>query len=255
MKELLQKYFLSIILIIVLSLTLTLTYEIITDRFYSYSKPEIVYPKDLDVKGIEYDHNNVSVVFWKLPGSIQGFGKKNGGMPIRLTEWNMQSQCIVYETENQTDFIERASKDPRVRYINPVYIGHLVPANVTVGLPSMNELSNLSAGKPEIVYPADLDEKGVEYDHNIVTIGFWKLPGSLERFGDKYDGKVYRLTEENLHLQSIEYETNNQTDFIDRASKDPLVKYIHPVGIGHFTPVNGTYGLPSIDNISADSTG
>lgn len=345
MKERLQKHFLFIILIIVLLFSVSLIY-VVYDSFRLYGKPEIVYPADFDKKGIEYDHKIVTVGFWKLPGSLERFGDKYGGKVYQVTEENIHLQSIEYETYNQTDFINRASKDTLVKYIHPIGIGHLTPMNVTTGLPASyiqlvdnrtTDSSNLSKilpefreviivyfkemplsidefaafygiepifvkedikmaafetstdffvgetsskttnaivktandsrvesvkkdtymfvnksrnvqTKPEIVYPEDLEKKGIEYVPNLVTVGFWKLPASLEEFGEKNGGKVYQLTEENLHLQCIGYQTNDMNDFIDKVSKDPSVSYAHPNGIGHLTPMNATIGLPANDS-------
>lgn len=151
MREIFRDRLLLLLFIAVLITGCGLAYEIATDSFSIYGKPEVVYPSDLDKKGSEYDHYNVSVGFWKLPGSLVGFGEKNGGKLIRLTESDIKYQSVVYETNNQTDFIARASRDPRVRYIYPVYIGHIGFMNVTVGLPNnytqtINKLSTCSTG-------------------------------------------------------------------------------------------------------------
>ncbi|WP_081477318.1 S8 family peptidase [Methanocella arvoryzae] len=87
--------------------------------------------------------------------------------------------------------------------------------------------------KPEITYPEELKKKGIGYKSDRVTVGFWKLPASLDEFGKKYGGKLVQPTDGDLKLQSIVYETDNIDNFINKASSDPYVSNICPAITGH----------------------
>ena len=68
--------------------------------------------------GWKYIPNKVSITFWRLPPSIDEFGSTNGGT---LDNWtnaeSLSYQVAIYDADNVSDFIQRASSNPYVSNI------------------------------------------------------------------------------------------------------------------------------------------
>jgi serine protease len=77
--------------------------------------PIVRYPEDYG--GSDLVPDQVAVGFWRLPPSIEEFGAKYGGKPISLSETDMRLQAFVFETKDVKGFIDRASKDPYVSFV------------------------------------------------------------------------------------------------------------------------------------------
>jgi hypothetical protein len=75
----------------------------------------VKYPKDY--RDGDYVPDEVVVGFWRLPPYIEEFGIKYGGKPIDVYGATSFLPYILYETGDMESFIDLASKDPYVRYI------------------------------------------------------------------------------------------------------------------------------------------
>ena len=84
-----------------------------------------------------------------------------------------------------------------------------------------------------MTYPEDYDRRGFEYVPNQVSVGFWRIPPSLEEFSARCGGKPIDLTESDLKFKWVLFETEDMNGFIDRASQDPYVRNVELNGIFH----------------------
>ncbi|MGA9138655.1 MAG: hypothetical protein WBZ29_00415 [Methanocella sp.] len=77
----------------------------------------VTYPEEYDKKGWEYVPHQLMVGFWRIPPSIEEFSARCGGRPVNLTESDLEFKWVLFETEDMNGFIDRASQDPYVRYV------------------------------------------------------------------------------------------------------------------------------------------
>ncbi|AFC99467.1 hypothetical protein Mtc_0703 [Methanocella conradii HZ254] len=177
----------------------------------------------------------VIVYFKEMPVSVGEFASSYGVSPvfvkgdIRMAAFESDPVMVGGVVSEKTALaIERISKDPRVESVK---------RDTYMFVDPRQEIDMT----PRLIYPEDLEKKGVEVIPDRVCVGFWRLPPSLDEFGEKYGGKPIDLTETNLRLQWVSYETKDVKGFIDRASKDPYVQYIEVHGKGQWATIpNGT---------------
>jgi serine protease len=168
----------------------------------------------------------VIVYFAEMPPSLEGFGLKYGGKlifakeDIKMAAFETNSVATIGAINQQTlDFVGEVSRDPCIEKAF---------RDTFMFIRSDKEYST----RPKITYPQEYDEKGLEYTHNKVEVGFWRLPPSLEEFASKYGGRIV-LFEEELLFVSVE-EVSDVAEFIRKVSSDPYVSYAHPPL--HFKP-------------------
>jgi hypothetical protein len=78
--------------------------------------------------------------------------------------------------------------------------------------------------KPAAIIPEDAKNTDSEYVPNLVTVGFWKLPPSVEEFGASYGGTLSNAGV-NYDINAATYITDNATSFIENVTRDPYVRY------------------------------
>jgi serine protease len=173
----------------------------------------------------------VIVYFKEMPVSMDEFATAYDITPIfvkgdiRMAAFETDPVMIGgVVSEKTTRAIEKISKDPLVE---------AVKRDTYLFVDPKTEIKTMSSVK----YPKDYE--GNDYVPNQVTVGFWRLPPSIEEFGEKYGGKPINVTEAYLRLQTVIYETDDMDGFIDRASKDPYVSFIE---------LNPYFHLASIPN-------
>ncbi|WP_158308479.1 S8 family peptidase [Methanocella conradii] len=185
----------------------------------------------------------VIVYFKEMPVSVGEFASSYGVSPvfvkgdIRMAAFESDPVMVGGVVSEKTALaIERISKDPRVESVK---------RDTYMFVDPRQEIDMT----PRLIYPEDLEKKGVEVIPDRVCVGFWRLPPSLDEFGEKYGGKPIDLTETNLRLQWVSYETKDVKGFIDRASKDPYVQYIEVHGKGQWATIpNDEYWNSSSQN-------
>jgi serine protease len=162
----------------------------------------------------------VIVYFAEMPPSLEGFGLRYSGRlifakeDIKMAAFETNSVATIGEINQQTlGFVGEVSRDPCVEKAF---------RDTFMFIRSDKEYST----QPKITYPQEYDEKGLEYTHNKVEVGFWRLPPSLEEFASKYGGRIVLLEEELLFV-SVE-EVSDVAEFIGKVSSDPYVSYAHP---------------------------
>ncbi len=165
----------------------------------------------------------VIVYFKEMPVSLEEFALKHGG---KLIFSKQDINMGVFETkpvgkpgersQRTLDFINEVSKDPLVE--KAYHDGSMFIRPNKVYLP-----------ESKLTYP----ENTGEYAPNEVIVGFWRIPPSLEGFASKYGGKLKGFGDANEALKFASFETNNISEFINKISTDPYVRYAEPNGIGH----------------------
>jgi len=206
----------AVILIIIFAYTIVEKPAVnITPRVNESRHDQIVNPID---PRLPVFRGAVIVYFKEMPGSIDGFASSYDVTTIfvkediKMAAFETDPVAIAgIENERTVQAIEKISKDPIVEQVK---------RDTYLFVDRANEISSM----PSVKYPKDYD--GNDYVPNQVTVGFWRLPPSIEEFGEKYGGKTINVTETNLRLQSVIYETEDMDGFIDRASKDPYVSFI-----------------------------
>ncbi|ADC64416.1 peptidase S8 and S53 subtilisin kexin sedolisin [Ferroglobus placidus DSM 10642] len=166
----------------------------------------------------------VIVYFKEIPPSLEKFAAKYGGKLIFAKE---DIKMAAFETNPikkpgktskvTLDFIERVSKDPIVE--KAFEDGFMFVKAGEVYKP-----------EPKVVYPEDLEKQGIKKGEilNKVIVGFWKLPPSLDEFAAKHGGKLVEFNKADRALLTAYFETDNATEFIKSASKDPYVRSVAP---------------------------
>ncbi len=229
MKEWLRTHFSLLLSLVTLILIIILAYAIVENP--TVEKPtlnttlsvnesrhdQIINPVD---PRLPVHREDVIVYFKKMPDSIDAFASTYGVSPIFI---KADIKMAAFETdpvmiggivsEKTTQAIEKISKDPLVE---------LVKRDTYMFVNREREINST----PEVRYPEYYDQKGVGYVPNQVIIGFWRLPLSLEEFGAVYGGKPVNVTEGDLQLQSVLFETEDMKGFMERASKNPYVRWI-----------------------------
>lgn len=173
---------------------------------------------------------SIIVYFKEMPGSMDKFASSYGVTPlfvkddIRMAAFESSPQKEPGITSKSTkDSIEKISKDPIVESVKE---------DTSMFI---NKKSQIKA-EANIVTPKDCDRNGTIYSQNKVVVGFWRFPASLDKFAEKYGGKLIDLTDGDLSLQKAVFETSNSTDFINKISNDPYIKYAYPdMVVGHVT--------------------
>jgi serine protease len=164
----------------------------------------------------------VIVYFAEMPSSLNELALKCGGRlifvkeDIKMAAFETSSMAIPGETsQTGLDFVSQALKDPCVEkaFRDPFMFG----------APD----SRLSPD-PFIRYPEEFEKNGWEYAPNMVSVGFWRLPPSLEEFASTYGGRLLRFDEVLLFAT---FETSDMTEFIKKVSADPYVRTAGPNGI------------------------
>jgi serine protease len=177
---------------------------------------------ELDSRSSRDPHyrETVIVYFGEMPASLEEFALKYGGKlifakeDIRMAAFETNPVVTIGEINQQTlDFVGVVSRDPCVeKAFRDTFM--------------FIRLGDQYSTQPEIKYPQEYDEKGLEYIHNAVEVGFWRLPPSLEEFASKYGGKIVHFEEE-LLFAGVK-EVSDVTEFIGKVSSDQYVRYAHP---------------------------
>jgi serine protease len=227
MIKVIQKNFILILSIVILALSVTLGVAIIKIPSTSVDHNQI--PPDVGgtnatINQSSYDfpsHREAVIVYFKeMPASMDGFASLYCVTTIfvkddiRMAAFETEPQFIHGVTGEKTQkVIAKMSNDSRIEQVKKdmyMFVDKKQEINAT----------------PEVRYPEYYIQKGIDYVPNQVIIGFWRLPSSLEEFGAHYGGRPINVTEGDLELQSVLFETEDIRGFIDRVSKDPYVKYI-----------------------------
>ncbi len=189
----------------------------------------------------------VIIYFMEMPVSIEGFASKYGGKPvfvkqeIKMAAFETKPEKRPGVTSQQTlDFVARVSKDP------------LVEKSFEDGFMFLDTKKNYSQ-KPLIQGPEYYNKLGLEYVPNKVRVGLWRFPPSLEEFASRYGGRLMNLSDADKVLMSASFETSNISEFIDKISTDPYVRYIVLEDIGRSSDI-GRLGVPSISTNNALET-
>jgi serine protease len=168
----------------------------------------------------------VIVYFWEVPASLEEFALEHG---VKLIFAKEDIKMAVFETNPLTmigaeisqrtlDFISEVSKDPRVEEA------------YRDGWRFVQTIREYSP-EPEVRYPEGEVWEDPPYKVTPgfkVSVGFWRLPPSVEDFASKYGGKLIRFDEV---LQSAYFEASNiaeVVEFIKKVSEDPYVRYVEP---------------------------
>ncbi len=155
--------------------------------------------------------------FREMPESADEFAAAYGIKPvfvkdeIKMAAFEVENHLVLGVSDGKTgEAIEKLSNDSRVEMVKKdtyMFTGGETEIKTT----------------PTVKYPEDYKDG---YVPNQVMVGFWRLPQSLEEFGAKYGGKPVNISESDLNIQMVMYETQDMRGFIDRASKDRYVRYI-----------------------------
>lgn len=239
MKRILQKNFIQIIIIITLIATLGLAYGIISESQMDRFRPDDLKEDGTVVNNASVNINDeawnyigpdfreaIIVYFKEMPSSMKEFASSYDVKTIfvkdeiKMAAFETAKTKMPGVTSNKTlQTIEKISKDPRVEMVREdmfMFVDKKQTIRTT----------------PKAVYPADLERNGTEYVPGRITVNFWKLPQSLEEFGNKNGGKLVELTETDIRLLSVLYETDNMDEFINNTLKDPHVRSVEPVITG-----------------------
>lgn len=239
MIKILHKCFFPMLMLIVFVMSIALTNEILTERgqlivghigdgettstgINTTPVPQQpYYPSDVQYR------EAVIVYFKEMPASIEEFSSSYDVKLIFVKEnilmaaFETSSVKLPGVTSQKTrDFIASVSRDPRVESAKEDTYQFINKNNTIRSTPIVVDISALS-------------RNGTAYVPDQVIVGFWKLPSSIESFGEKYGGKPVNLSENNLQSQSILFETQDVSNFINGVSNDPYVSYVNVNVIGH----------------------
>ncbi|MFZ3058945.1 MAG: hypothetical protein WA102_04315 [Candidatus Methanoperedens sp.] len=200
-----------------------------------------------DNKFIVFPREDVIVYFKEMPPSINGFASKYGVTPIFVKP---DIKMAAFETlpkgypgrvsQRTLDIVSELSKDP---LIEKAFRDEYRFIARKAGYLVINAETGYYSTEPLIQGPDYYEKLGVEYIPNIVWVGFWRAPPSLEEFASKYGGKLMELSDADNFFMTAKFETSNISEFINNISTDPYVRSVELIGIE-----------PSLASISANNS-
>ncbi len=228
-KEMLQKNFTLLITLIAIVLLSVLTIILVSIDHSTINKtPDDPYRFTLNQTppgGLEYSEF-IIVYFHEMPESTDEFVSAYNITPvfvkdeIRMAAFEVKCHLVLGVSDGKTgEAIEKLSNDSLVELVKRdtyMFACRGTDINTT----------------PSVKYPEDYGEG---YVPNQVIVGFWRNPPYIDEFSVRYGGKPANVTKDDLRRQAMLYETEDMRDFIDRASKDPYVRYIELNGYVHTT--------------------
>lgn len=236
MKRFIQRSFFPAIVLIALIATILLANEIVNEKqnesSYQYGQgshhtiqvsiPDYVYAP---APGRE----DVIVYFIEMPLSISQFASFYDVTPIFVKN---DIKMVAFETSPNKQPCVTGQKT--LDFIEKVTNNSIVESAKVDTYMFLDKSADIKT-TPTVVHPEDLVRNGTEYVPNEVLVSFWRMPPSIYEFGAKYGGTPDNITDANLQLQFIVYDTNDVAGFINNASKDPYVSDIGLNAIGHIS--------------------
>lgn len=218
--------FFPILILLVLVLAIILANAIITERpgaapgivnyggrgSVSVSLPPYVY----DTTYTQY-REDIIVYFKDMPSSIGEFASSYDVTPIFVKD---DIKMAAFETSPAREPGVTSQKTKRI--IEQISNNILVESVKEDGQMFINKKKEIKTA-PEVITPEDLARNGTRYSCNIVVVGFWRYPPSLEDFAAKYGGKLVDLSDGERNLQVATFRTDDMSNFIGGALKDPYV--------------------------------
>lgn len=174
---------------------------------------------------------DVIVYFKEMPASLDAFASSYG---VKLIFARPEIKMAAFETMPELEpgaksaiaqnFLANVSKDSKVK-------GTEFDTFMFVD-------TTMDYTQPWVVTPEDLERNNTSYVPDKVSVGFWRMPPSLDEFGAKYGGTLVNSSVDyglnvNYRLKFATFTTNNMTDFIKKVSSDPYVSSAAPIQIGH----------------------